>query len=198
MSVVVAIKDEDKVWMACDSQITAGHTKETLSNPNNYKIIKLTKEPSTLIGVVGEAIATNAIKIQDEMIDELTKLKGDFNFKYVVEKIVPKLMSLGIQYRFSYKNKDSDYYFMSSSFVFAHKDKLFTIDGYGYVIEIDNYCANGSGFRPALGYLEQCSDENKKDAIIKAVKASIAIDNYVDYPIIVMNTKDDEVIIIEK
>ena len=40
MSVVIAIKDKDKVYLAADSQCTCGASKLTLSNPNNYKIWK--------------------------------------------------------------------------------------------------------------------------------------------------------------
>lgn len=198
MSVVVAIKDGDKVWMACDSQVTGGWTKHTLTNPNNYKMTKLAKEPETLIGIVGSAKSINVIRIQDEMVDELTKLKDGFNFKYVVEKIVPKLQNLMRSYQLTKKTKDQDWEVMESNFTFAHKDKLFTIDGWGYVTEVDDYCADGSGFELALGYMNQHSDKSKKDAIIKAVKSACVNDLYVNYPIIVMNTKDDEVIIIEK
>ena len=38
MSVVVAIKKNDRIYMGADSQVSYGGTRSTLSNPNNYKI----------------------------------------------------------------------------------------------------------------------------------------------------------------
>ena len=198
MSVVVAIKDGDKVWMACDSQVTMGYsTKKTLTNPNNYKICRPEKEKNTLVGVVGDLKLQNIIRVQDEFIDELTKLKDEFNFKYVVTKIIPKIFELAKESWLVEKEKDQNFYYFNGGLIFAHKDKLYSISSDGCVTEIDDYCADGSGFRLALGYLNQ-HNEDKKDAIIKAVKSACETDNFVNYPIIVMNTKDEEVIIIEK
>ena len=76
MSVVVAIKDDDRVWMACDSQVSHGwSTKATLTNPNNYKIVRPEKDKQTLVWVVGDLKLQNIIKVQDEFVDELTRLK---------------------------------------------------------------------------------------------------------------------------
>ena len=38
MSVVVAIKEDNKIYIGADSQYTSGGTRRSLSNPNNYKI----------------------------------------------------------------------------------------------------------------------------------------------------------------
>lgn len=199
MSVVVAIKENDRVWMACDSQVSMGwSTKLTLTNSNNYKICRPEKEKETLIGVVGDLKLQNIIRIQDEFIDELTKLKNEFNFKYVVKEIVPKIFKLSHDNQLVEKVKDQPTYYFNGGLTFAHKDKLFSISSDGSVIEIDDYCADGSGFRFSLGYLNSCTDKSKKDAIVKAVKSACETDMFVNYPIIVMNTKDEEVIIIEK
>jgi len=198
MSVVVAVKDTDRVWVACDSQSTGGYTKRTLTNKNNYKISKPEKEKETIIGVVGDAKLTNIIKIEDFFVDELTKLKDSLDFKYVVKTIVPNIFSLCKNNQLVTKVKDQESYTMNGGVTFAHKNKLFTIESNGYVTEIDDYCADGSGYRLALGYLNQHSDEGKKDMAIKAVKSACESDLFVNYPIIVMNTFDDEILIIEK
>jgi ATP-dependent protease HslVU (ClpYQ) peptidase subunit len=198
MSVVVAIKDNGKVWMACDSQSTRGGTKRTLSNPNNYKISRMKNDKEMLIGGVGRSKFSNVIKIQDEFMDELTRLKGDFNFNYVVKSVVPKLFNLAKEYSLLEKATDSEDKFLANDFLIAYKDLLFSVDSDGTVFEVDDFDAIGSGFELAKGYISQSEIEDKKEVIIKAVRASISSDNYVNYPIIVMNTKDEEVIIIEK
>ena len=198
MSVVVAIKDGDKVWMACDSQVTKGWTKDTLTNSNNYKISRPSKEKNTLVGIVGDAKLMNVMKIQDRFIDELTTLKGGFNFDYMVKTVVPNMIESCKEYGVAKKVKDQDTYRINGGVIFAHKDKLYEISSDGCVIEIDGYTADGSGFELALGYLNQNDDKSKRKAIIKAVKSACKTDLYVGYPIIVMNTKDEDVIIVEE
>lgn len=50
MSVVVAIKKGDKVYLGADSQVTRGGTRGTLKNPNNYKIWKVIGVDNCLMG----------------------------------------------------------------------------------------------------------------------------------------------------
>ena len=40
MSVVVAVRDEGKIWLATDSQVTAGWTKSLLLSQHSFKIFK--------------------------------------------------------------------------------------------------------------------------------------------------------------
>lgn len=95
MSVVVAIKDKDKVWVGCDSQVTRGwHSKDTLSNKNNYKIFKPKKEPEVIIGLCGYLRDRDILFCVDEYLEELIKLKNEVNYKYIVTKVVPKIFSI--------------------------------------------------------------------------------------------------------
>ena len=82
---------------------------------------------------------------------------------------------------------------MESKYLFAFKDKLFIIGFDGSVIEVDDYIAIGSGESESIGsLLTTNSDEDPETRIIKAIKASAAHDIYVDYPIVLSNTKDLE------
>jgi ATP-dependent protease HslVU (ClpYQ) peptidase subunit len=199
MSVVVAIKDDDKVWMACDSQVSQGYSKMTLTNSNNYKIVRPKNEKNTLVGIVGNLKLQNAMKIQDSFIDELIVLKGEFNFKEMFTKVMPKIFEIAKKYGVSEKAKDQDSVYLNGVIIFAHKDMLFKLDSDGCVTEVDDYIATGSGGRLSTGYLNQLDNtESKRDSIIKAVKAACQTDLYVNYPIIVTNTMDDEFIVINK
>lgn len=198
MSVVVAIKDEDRVWMACDSQVSKGWSKHTLTNKNNYKICRPNNEKDTLVGIVGSLKYQNALSVQDSFISELTVLKNEFNFKVMVEKIVPKLFNIANQYNTSSKVEGQDYKRLDSRVLFAHKDQLFSVSSDGAVTEIDGFASVGSGEDYAYGYLKQSEGEDVKSRIIKAVKSACETDLYVNYPIIVTNTVDHEFIIIEE
>ena len=62
-----------------------------------------------------------------------------------------------------------------------------------FVIEIDDFCAIGSGSCEALGsLLSSANIDDPVERIKMAIKASAAHDIYVDYPIVISNTKDTE------
>ena len=96
------------------------------------------------------------------------------------------------------KVEGQDRYKLNGSLIFAHKENLYRIYSDGCVIEIDDYCASGSGFELAIGYLNQSDLTDKKSDIVKAVMSACKTDLHVNYPIIVTNTLDDEFIVIDK
>ncbi len=194
MSVVVAIKDKDKVWVGCDSQFSYGYAKGTLSNKNNYKIFKPSNESDVIIGLCGYVRDANILSCVDEYIEEITKLKDEVNFKYIVTKVVPKIFNILKENKRIIEKKD-ELEEMGSELIFVYRDGIYQINSDGCVIEIDDYVAIGSGARVAMGYLNQHSD-NPKDAVAKAIKSTCTTDLYVNYPIILMNTKDDKIEII--
>lgn len=197
MSVVVAIKDKDKVWVGCDSQVTCGWSKYTLKNKNNFKIFKPTKENDVIIGVCGYLRDANILSCVEEYLDELAKLKNEIDFKYIVTKLVPKLFSI-LRDNKRIVEKKEQLTIMESQILFIYKDKIFDISPDGCVIEIEDYCAIGSGTDFAIGYLNNNEEKDIKQKIIKAIQSSCLTDLYVNYPIVVMNTKDNEVEIVEK
>ena len=49
MSVVVAIKDGDSVWVGCDSQVTSGYTKATLKLPEMNLMTVLKTDSASML-----------------------------------------------------------------------------------------------------------------------------------------------------
>ena len=70
MSVVVAIKQDDKIYIGADSQTTRGGTRTTLKNPNNYKIWKVRGVDNCLIGHVGNLRDANVVRYTLKQIEE--------------------------------------------------------------------------------------------------------------------------------
>ena len=69
MSVVVAIKENKKIDIGADSQVTRGGTRRTLRNPNNYKVWKIKgekisqqKKKSKTISLLEKRIEDNKVK----------------------------------------------------------------------------------------------------------------------------------------
>ena len=192
MSVVVAIKKDGIIYMGADSQVSRGGTRSTLSNPNNYKIWAMSDVDNCLMGSVGTLRANNIIKVANSLIPEIVDIKGNVDFRFVVRHFVPRLMDELDEYKVLCRSKD-DAPDMAASFLLAYRDRLYSIDNYGSVIEIDDFCAIGSGASEALGsLLSSTGIDDPVERIKMAIKASAAHDIYVDYPIVISNTKDTE------
>lgn len=196
MSVVVAIKDGDRVLVGCDSQVTQGYTKSTLKSQR--KIWKPEDDKDIVMGLVGDFRDANILSTSEKWIDELTKLKDEVNFKYVVRNITLKIFrELN---SFGRMIIDDGIQSINSNIIFTYKDKMYNINGDGCVIESDEIIADGSGYRLCLGAWNSLKDKDIpiKDKLVQVIKAACENDLYVNYPIVIMNTKDDEVEIIEK
>lgn len=188
MSVVVAIKKDGIIYMGADSQVTKGGTRATLSNPNNYKIWKVLGINNCIMGGVGTLRASNVIKVASGLIPEIVDLKDGVDFRFMVRSFVPRLMDELDNQKLLTNCKD-DTPHMGASFLFAYHDRLYSIASDGAVIEIDDFCAIGSGASEALGSLLSSVDEKDPTERIKmAIKASAAHDIYVDYPIVISDT----------
>ena len=192
MSVVVAIKKDGVVYMGADSQVTKGGTRATLSNPNNYKVWEVGDTEHCIMGSVGALRVANVVKVMNDLIPEIVDIKHAVDFRFVVRRLVPHIMEELDEQRLLLNDKD-DTPHMGASFLFAYYDRLFSIASDGAVIEIDDFCAIGSGASEALGSLLSSVDEKDPVERIKtAIKASAAHDIYVDYPIVITDTEDTE------
>ena len=191
MSVIAAIKKDGVVYMVADSQVTRGGTRTSLSNPSNYKIWKVKGVENCLIGHVGNLRDACVIKVMYGLVREIDAIKENVDFEYVVCRIVPMIIDELKNY--NYISKDGRFDVMDSRFLFAFKDKLFLISSDASVIEIDDCISIGSGECEAIGsLLTTQKNEDANIRIIKAIKSSATHDIYVDYPIILSNTKDTE------
>ncbi len=188
MSVVVAIKDNDKVYIGADSQVTRGGTRTTLKNENNYKVWRVIGAPHCLMAHVGNLRDANVVRLMPDLVTDYNIFRDHIGFKFVVKKVVPDIIDELTAAGFLKDGKNTE--FLESSFLFAYKDQLYMINLDKSVIEIEDYVAIGSGADQAIGSLLSTEGQNPKERIVKAIKSSAASDIYVDYPIILTNTED--------
>ncbi len=195
MSVVVAVKNGDHVLVGCDSQMTYGYTKEILTNQR--KMWKPTDNKNIVMGLVGTVRDANILSVAEEWIDELTELKNDFNLKYVIKTIVPKMFrELEDNGRLRIKDGIKS---IDSIVTFAYRDMAYSIDFDGAVVEMEDILVNGSGYSLCLGAWDSIKDENipVQEKLIRVIKAACEKNLFINYPIIIMNTKNNNVDIIE-
>ena len=190
MSVVVAIKKGEKVYVGADSQVTRGGTRATLRNPHNYKIWKVVNTDHCLMAHVGVVRDANVVRLMDNLVTDYNVYKNHIDYEFVVKKIVPSIFS---ELKLAGYLKDEQYIdHIDSRFLFIYKNQLFSINGDGCVLEIDDYVAIGSGEDQAIGSLLSTENDEPKARIVKAIKASAASDIYVDYPIVLTDSETTE------
>ena len=188
MSVVVALKEGNKIYLGADSQVTKGGTRTTLHNPNNYKVWKVDGVKNCLMGHVGNLRDANIVRLMSGLISDYDEYRDSVDYRFVVKNIVPEIVEALKDAHYLKSNNDYVDY-LDSSFIFAYHNKLYYINCDLSVIEIDDYIAIGSGADQALGSLLSTEGQNPQERIIKAIKSSAANDIYVDYPIILTDTE---------
>ncbi len=191
MSVVLAIKENGKVWLAADSQATRGDEKMLLTDPNNFKVWRPKMHEHLIMGGVGTLRDLNIVSTVDVWFDEYTVVGSqltafELEFAEVVRTIVPALQN----------EMTSNGGHCKSSFFLAYKDKCFSIDADGCVVELyheGDWAAIGSGdtvAEAAYAVLHDIESISTKEKIIRAVGQSCEQDLGVNYPILIMNTQD--------
>ena len=187
MSVIVAIKKDNKVYFGADTQTTKGSLRTSSFLENNFKLWKVKGVKNCIMGSVGSTRDSCVIKVAKNLIDEIDVLHDNIDYDYVVEKLLPRLVKRLEQFGYT-KNLDKDAV-MDSTILFGYKDKLYLLSWSGCVTEIDDCVAIGSGGDEALGSLSTTvAEDDAEMRVIKAIKSSIVHDIYVNYPLVLIDT----------
>ncbi len=175
MSLVVAIKDKNRVVLGADKQASTGGTKDH----TNTKIWKLEELPGAIIGSVGSARASQIIQYS-QVIDK-NLLTQDLDTTFVVRVLAPTLANglraNGIVVEPGEGGKCD---MMPNAFIFAYKDRAWTIWHDLSVSEIEDYFAIGSGSEVARGVLYATPEKNPFDRIVTSIEAAAESTLYVD------------------
>ena len=189
MSVVVVIKEKDRVYIGADSQMNCASGKRTVLAKNNYKIWNVKGVKNCVMGHVGDVKDKCAIAAMKNLVTKNDVDKNNINYDYVVTKINKKIIKELISYQ--YISSDKPYSDLSSAFVFAYKNHAYIIH-YGAVIEIVDYFAFGSGEDEAVGSLSTTEGLPAKERIVKAIKASSRYELSVGMPAVITDTLTQE------
>ena len=191
MSVVIAIKEKDHIVIGCDKQVTMGELK--LKTPS--KIFDIKNCPNGIIGVVGNLRGAQLLQVQDNLIDELKILKNEIDFKYCVTELYEQIYNIFKAYRLVEKKNNEFVNYLDCDFIFAYKDKAFSIDSYGCVFEIDDFLVIGNGFETAQAVLLGNKKKNAETRIKEAIRACAEKTLYIDNDVVIKSTeekKDDK------
>lgn len=175
MSLVVAIKDKGRIVLGADKQASTGGTKDH----TNTKIWKLEELPGAIIGSVGSARASQIIQYS-QVIDK-NLITENIDTTFVVRILAPTLANglraNGIVVEAGDGGKCD---MMPNAFIFAYKDRAWTIWHDLSVSEIEDYFAIGSGSDVARGVLYATTEKNPFDRIVTSIEAAAESTLYVD------------------
>ena len=199
MSVVLAVKDGNRVLMAGDSQVSRGSVKMTLNSFNSMKVFKVEGHDGMVMGVAGSYRDMNILSTMDSIYDPmLDKAREEVDFKFVVRNIVPEIINE--LSAFGRVSNEADAGLVSkSTMLLAKDDKCYNIDFDFSVTELcydGEAMAIGSGADIALAVYNSIADlegMDIKDKLIRAVSQACQDDLYVNYPIIIHDTTSDDI-----
>lgn len=188
MSLVVAIKTNEGIVMGCDTQVSYGGNKYSMSDNTSCKIWDIINCPHGLMGSVG-MLRDSQIISAHAIIDPNRVMNDNIDFDYVVCDLYSTICDILASYhRISLEpTYDKDGIFippvLNNEFIFAYKDKAYQISQEGCVRTIDDYLVIGSGADVATGVLDNNYNKAPEERIIEAItccnKNTLYIDNNV-------------------
>lgn len=182
MSVIVAIKENGVIYMGADSQTTAGRRKFNKLNETAYKVTRL--KNGMLVGFCGSVSASQTILSMQDVFT--LNEQGGLTKKHIVNHIIPKLV--GNMDKFG----DDENGELGVSVLLAYKDKLYRIDQYLNVLNMNEYDKTGAGDDLVDYAVLSTKGLPVKERLIKALVASARRTDSVSGPFVLIDTQNLE------
>lgn len=184
MSVVIAIRDKDRVIIGSDKQVSTGVMKDHSCT----KIWNVSDLDGAIMGGVGSARASQVIQYSN-IIDK-NSLHAEPTTEFVICALAPAiaitLKEAGIKLD---AREDASCLLMPNAFIFAYKDRAWMIWNDLSVTEIGDYFAIGSGSEVAMGVLYATAGKNPFERIVTCIDAAAESILFVDHGIDLLTTK---------
>lgn len=187
MSIVMAVKQGNRIWFGADTQSTRGTDKFNQLSPNDFKVVKL--DNGILLSMTGEVVSSQFILAHPEWftVDE----KKGLTKEHIVTKILPKLYEALENEELFEREERGTPPIMKCGIIIAYEDKLFEISRDLHVIRYEDYQATGSGANVIIYGLSKI-DKSKdiKEQLLRLLKISAKYDANVSAPFILIDTQD--------
>ena len=193
MSVVIGFKQKNKVWLACDKQITTGDKKSFLTD--HHKIVAVPERQGILVGSCGLLRGINLLETNNSYIDELAYYKNGIDYHYMVNMFPILLNDLYVMH--GMVSKDEPTLNLKNEFIVATPGGLYEVGWDGAVQECGNFAAIGSGAEFAIGCLAKYEKKDYSDKeVVEMLHHAILAANYnvgCGGGGVIMNTADDKI-----
>ena len=175
MSLVIAIKDKDRIVLGADKQVSTGDSKDHTIT----KIWPVSELPGAIMGGVGSARASQIIQYAN-IIDK-NSIQQEIGTNFIICSLAPTIAAGLKANGFNIDAKeDGVCEMMPNAFIFAYKDKAWMIWNDLSVTEIGDYLAIGSGSDVARGALFATKKHNPFERIVTAIDAAAESTLFVD------------------
>lgn len=186
MSLVIAIKEKDRIVLGADKQASIGDSKD-------HTFTKLWEVPGlegAIMGGVGTARASQILQYSNIIDKNYIDSEGEFDTDYIINILAPNIVDALTNNGVDCKNEGNT--FIPNSFIFAYKDRAWMIFSDLSVSEIEDTLAIGSGSEIAKGVLYATKDKSPFDRIITAIEAAAEYTLFVDDNVDLFATKSYE------
>lgn len=172
MSVVIAIKDKNRVVLGSDSQVTYGNYIVKTRN----KIFNISDNKAVLLGVCGYIRDAQLLQAQDNLISELKVLKNEVDTKYIVTQFYENIYNTLKHYGKVGAEESGKRCILEDEFILAVKDKAWMILGDGSTFELgenksEDFLVIGSGTDTAKPILLATKGKKPEERIRQAIEA---------------------------
>ena len=138
MSILIAYKKGDTIYMGTDTRTIVNEHKKNELRGCNLKIQKLAND--MLLGITGERLERQTLIAYSEIFT-LDK-KGQLTRKHIVKEIIPRLLAVLEEEDLLQQEKD-EYPYMRAKILLAYKDVLYEICSTFTIIRYETYQALG-------------------------------------------------------
>ena len=184
MSLVIAIKDKDRIVLGADKQASAGGSKDH----TNTKIWPVEGLKGAVMGSVGSARASQIIQYS-KIIDK-NLIEDSISTDYIICALVPAIAASLKSHGIILDPASGDTCpLMPNAFLFAYKNRAWMIWNDMSVSELEDYLAIGSGAEVARGALFATPEKNPFDRIVTSIDAAAMTTLFVDNDIDLLATE---------
>ena len=194
MSLIVAIKKDDVVYLGADTRTTSGERVRSNLAQSDLKIHRM---GACYVGAAG-TVSNIQLMINHP---EWFELNGEpLSKRFIVHNIIPKYYDLAKEMeKLDVSDKNGNGPNCGCGFIVTDGKKLFEIYDNFEVAELSRYTAVGCTDRIALTLmLNALDDYSPEEIILKALRMSAYRNNGVGAPYVLVNTRDNEFIVVEE
>ena len=188
MSILIAYKKDDTVYMGTDTRTIVNDHKKNELRGCNLKIQKLAND--MLLGITGERLERQTLIAYSEIFT-LDK-NGKLTKKHIVKEIIPKLITV-LEKEGLLVEKEGELPYMKAVILLVHKGTIYEICSGFAVIKYEDFQVVGRSSDYAHATLMNTKPmDNIEGRIVKALDIVAENSQYVGKPYLLINTKELE------
>lgn len=186
MSILIAYKKGDTVYMGTDTRVIVNNHKMSELCECNYKIQKL--DNGILVGITGERIERQTLFAYSDIFT--LDNKGKLTKKHIIKEIIPSLLSV-LKKEDLLIEKEAELPYMKAVMLLVYKDTIYEICSNFTVIKYEDFQVLGQVADYAQATMintNQSDDINKR--IVKALDITVINSQCVGSPYLLIDTKE--------